>query len=422
MQSNDMQRNEQEKGGNSWPVIDGSFRVGDPAAPVAVCALTSDELLRPLAMVHGVAIAGEVQTANLGIERIILNVTSNPSIRFLFLCGKESRLFRPGQTLGALFENGIDQEGHVIGAQGYEPVLRNLTRKQIDIFRHQVELVDWMGEKDLTTLQERIGGLAARNPGRFEAQEMLSGTAKIASNQQDRFLSIRPGGQREPLRYDPKGYFVITLDRSAGEIVLRHYLPDHIPAHEMHGRTAEPMLLGLLREGLVSQLSHAGYLGSELAKAESALRLGNDVRYEQDRALRLDTPFAPPVPSSSSPGAPAMPAIVVPLTWEQLLATPVGGEVNITFEAIAQPSEYLLEGNILEPTEREPFSLFHRTDHELRVHWSTATRVVMGESSQVVPGALLRVRGRRRSENEVDAEALVILTSVARIQEESAGL
>jgi hypothetical protein len=45
----------------------------------------------------------------------------------------------------------------------------------------------------------------------------------------------------------------------------------------------------------------------------------------------------------------------------------------------------------------------------------------MGEPSQVVPGALLRVRGRRRTEDEVDAERLVILTGVARIEEEPDG-
>src|SRR5712691_2487560 len=121
MQSDDVQRNERDGGGTSWPVVDGSYSVGDSTAPVAVCALTSDELLRPIALLPGVAIAGEVQTANLGIERIILNVTANPSIRFLLLCGKESRLFRPGQSLAALAENGVDTEGHIIGAQGYEP-------------------------------------------------------------------------------------------------------------------------------------------------------------------------------------------------------------------------------------------------------------------------------------------------------------
>ena len=418
MQSSNMQRNEQDEGGTSWPVVDGSYSVGDPAAPVAVCALTSDELIQPLVQVPGVAIAGEVQTANLGIERIILNVTANPSIRFLFLCGKDSRLFRPGQTLGALFDNGIDPEGRVVGAQGYEPVLHNLPREQVDAFRHQVELVDWIGEKDLTTLQERISSLAARNPGRCEAQWVSDSAAVSASSQRGRFLAIRPGGQREPLIYDPKGYFVITLDRAAGQIVLRHYLPDHTPAHEMRGRSAESMLLGLLREGLVSQLSHAGYLGAELAKAESALRLGSSVRYEQDRVLRQD---AAPAPPSSAPASPAMPAISPPRTWKQLSATPVGEEVDVAFEANAQLSENLLEGTVAEPSEREPFNLFRRTKHVLRVHWSPATQVIMGEPSQIGPGALLRVRGRRRSENEVDAARLVILTSVARVQEEPDG-
>ncbi|MCA1725654.1 MAG: tetrahydromethanopterin S-methyltransferase subunit A, partial [Thermomicrobia bacterium] len=33
------------------------------------------------------AIVGEIHTANLGIERIVTNVTAHASIRFLLLCG-----------------------------------------------------------------------------------------------------------------------------------------------------------------------------------------------------------------------------------------------------------------------------------------------------------------------------------------------
>ncbi|HKI45145.1 MAG TPA: hypothetical protein VKA08_07450, partial [Balneolales bacterium] len=86
------------------------------------------------------------------------------------------------------------------------------------------------------------------------------------------------------ITYDPNGFFVITLDRDAGEIVVRHYLPDNTPAHEMRGRRAESVILGLLRVGLISQMSHAGYLGIELAKAETALRL--NLPYEQDHPLK----------------------------------------------------------------------------------------------------------------------------------------
>src|SRR5881397_2332230 len=80
----------------------GTYQVGDPNGPVAVCALTSERLIGPLVVLPGVAIAGMVYTANLGITRIIVNITSNPAIRFLLICGKDSALFKPGQSLVAL--------------------------------------------------------------------------------------------------------------------------------------------------------------------------------------------------------------------------------------------------------------------------------------------------------------------------------
>jgi tetrahydromethanopterin S-methyltransferase subunit A len=48
------------------------------------------------------------------------------------------------------------------------------------------------------------------------------------------------------------------------------------------------MLAGLLRDGLVTQPGHAGYLGAELAEAEAAMRLG--LRYQQDKPLRACSP------------------------------------------------------------------------------------------------------------------------------------
>jgi hypothetical protein len=59
----------------------GTYQVGDPNGPVAVCALTSEKLVSPLVGVQGVAIAGIVYTANLGITRII--ATSHPILQFV---------------------------------------------------------------------------------------------------------------------------------------------------------------------------------------------------------------------------------------------------------------------------------------------------------------------------------------------------
>src|SRR5581483_5252545 len=410
MQSNTPDTEEQGRVQASWPVIDGSYRVGDPTAPVAGCVLTSEELLVPLVSIPGVAIAGEVQTANQGIERIILNVTANAAIRFLLLCGKDSRLFRQGQSLIALIENGVDEVRRIINAEGYEPILRMVTPQQITAFRRQIELVDWICERDLATLRECIASLVVRAPGRFEDIQQEDSLPPVATNLQASFMPIRPGGQREPLIYDPKGYFVITLNRSEGQIILRHYLPDHTPTHEMRGRTPESMLLGLIREGLISQLSHAGYLGSELAKAEAALRLGYGVRYEQDRPLRRDT--QPKKAEASARNAAPSGSV----GWDQFSNTPLGQRVDVTIEVTSLPEEHLLEGTLAEPSEEDPWRAFRRTEHVLRVRWSSDIQVAMGNPRHFQPGALLRALGPLRSRDEVEAEKIVVKSHVATIQ------
>ena len=417
----------------TWPVVAGSYQVGDPQAPVAVCVLTTQRLMAPLAQLPGVAIAGSVYTANHGIERIVVNVTANPAIRFLLLCGKEAALFRPGQSLVALAERGIDAERRIVGAAGYEPVLPTVSPERVARFRRQVELIDWTGEEDLDPLAERIRGLVARSPGRFAASAASVEDATPLA--EERFAPIRPGGQREPLQYDPKGYFVIALDREGDQIVLRHYLPDHRPAHEMRGRSAGPMLLGLLREGLVSQLSHAGYLGEELAKAQAALQFG--LRYDQDRPLRpqeadaasppdqQNTQAAQPQPAQETSaaaqaptGMPArMPPIGPVLTWEQAQASAPGAEVDVgvAVTQLAAPDQFV--GTLLEPDAADPFGAFRRTAQVLRVHWSPESKVIMGEAADVQVGALLRLRGTLGADRTFDAQRVVILTQVARVVE-----
>lgn len=414
----------------AWPAIAGSYQVGDPQAPVAVCALTSEDLIAPLARLPGVAIAGKVYTANLGIERIVVNVTANPAIRFFLICGKDSPLFHPGQSLVALAERGVDEQRRIVGAIGYDPILPTLARERITQFRQQVEVLDWTGEADLQALAEGIGGLLARNPGRFAAGEEAAGIVP----QEERFIPIRPGGQREPLQYDPKGYFVITVDREEEQILLRHYLPNHTPAHEMRGRVAGSMLLGLLREGLVTQLSHAGYLGEELAKAQAALHLG--LRYDQDRPLRprevssqnsseapasqeSHTPDATPA-AAVAPAAPAMPRmsqIAPPITAAQLQATVPGTTVDVALAVNELPASDLLRGIVLDPDEAEPFGAYRRTPQPLQIHWTPATKIVMGGAADLQTGALVRARGPLGADQVLDAQQLVILTRVAHIIE-----
>lgn len=383
----------------------GTYQVGDPSGPVAVCALTSEKLMGPLATVPGVAIAGMVYTANLGISRIIVNITSNPAIRFLLICGRDSALFKPGQSLVALSEKGIDDKKRIVNAAGYDPVLPSIDPEQVKQFRKQVEVIDWTGEEDLQILSDRVKSLADRNPGVFATGQVGSQTRK-----REEFESIRPGGQREPLIYDPKGYFVISIEPEAGEIVLRHYLPDHTPAHEMRGRGATSMLLGLLRDGLVTQLSHAGYLGEELAKAQTALQFG--MRYDQDRPLRLNA--LPPAPVETA-NAPAPPKPLQAFTLKQYGEVKSGTLVELFATVTDVPREQVLGGFFVEIDETGVARTYSRTSQRVEIEWSPGAKFAMGGADDLNVGAVLRVYGKRGENNLIHAEGFVILTRVAKI-------
>lgn len=398
------------KSGAKWPVMPGTYQVGDPNGPVAVCALTSERLIGPLVALPGVAIAGMVYTANLGITRIIVNITSNPAIRFLLICGKDSALFKPGQSLVSLSEKGVDEKRRIIDATGYDPVLPSIDPQQVAQFRKQVEILDWTGEEDLQVLQERVKSLADRNPGVF-----VTGLKGEVPRKQEEFVSTRPGGQREPLIYDPKGYFVITIEPDQGEILLRHYLPDHTPAHEMRGRGATSMLLGLLRDELVTQLSHAGYLGEELAKAQTALQFG--LRYDQDRPLRpRETPPKQAV-EGEQPTTPAPPKreAVKAYTLKQLGETAPGKLVDLFVSVTDLPREQVLGGVFLEIDETGAARTYSRTSQRIEVEWGPTSKLIMGGASDLVVGAILRVFGNLDEHHLVHGEQLIVLTSVAKI-------
>ena len=84
---------------------------------------------------------------------------------------------------------------------------------------------------------------------------------------------------------DPKGVFKITIDRDAEKVVALHFAnaeagkPDTI----IKGNKAEAVYAKIVEMRLVTRLDHAAYLGSELSKAQTALKTGKE--YIQDRPL-----------------------------------------------------------------------------------------------------------------------------------------
>ena len=72
---------------------------------------------------QNVAIYGPLKTENIGIEKIVANIISNPHIRYLVVCGDDIRGHRSGSSLIALNKNGIDNQHKIIDAPGAIPYL-----------------------------------------------------------------------------------------------------------------------------------------------------------------------------------------------------------------------------------------------------------------------------------------------------------
>jgi tetrahydromethanopterin S-methyltransferase subunit A len=133
-----------------WPPVRGDYQVGDPGSAVAVVSLTS-----PLAL-RGCAIFGQCKTENLGLEKIVANVISNCNIRFVIICGLESKGHLPGNTLLALHKNGIDPQGRIVGSKGAIPFIQNLPLEAISRFQEQVELIDCIGLVDAEKIEALV--------------------------------------------------------------------------------------------------------------------------------------------------------------------------------------------------------------------------------------------------------------------------
>lgn len=260
---------------SGWPPLPGDYHVVRYVAPVAVCTLNSESLAARLAQraPDGLSIAGCLHTENLGIERVIRNTLANPNIRFLIVCGEDTRQavgHLPGQSLESLFRNGIDNSGRIIGAKGRRPVLKNVSQEQVRALRSQVELVSMIGVEGEASILDQVDKCRRRDPGRI-AQATFEHEVEVIQ-------AAEPLG----LTLDEAGYFVIYPDRKRSILTVEHYTNAGTFDCVIEGRTPSAIYSTVIERGLVTRLDHAAYLGCELARAEESLKTGRP--YVQDRA------------------------------------------------------------------------------------------------------------------------------------------
>lgn len=267
---------------DTWPPVPGEyFEFCDgERCPVAVSTLASTELVDTLAQrrPRELCIVGKTETENIGIDKLIKNAITNRTIRYLLVAGRDPQGHQTGKTLLALATNGVDASMRVIGSPGRRPILRNVTRDEVEAFRRQVEVVDMIGCDDPERIIDRVKELSKAGESR---PCVAAGELVLASES----VTTAPTIQAQPpahMELDKAGYFVILPRAERGDLVVEHYSYDNTLLRTIEGQDARSIYWTIIENGWVNELSHAAYLGKELTRAELSMR--NGFKFVQDGA------------------------------------------------------------------------------------------------------------------------------------------
>ncbi|MGD9564797.1 MAG: dihydropteroate synthase-like protein [Methanothrix sp.] len=126
---------------------------------------------------------------------------------------------------------------------------------------------------DLLVLKEKHRRPEEEMPEEFELVGPGGESVNVVADGGE--VADRIGGGGLSWEMDPAGSFRIGVAK--GKIVVRH------DSATLVGRSARDLLAEIVDLGLVTRLDHAGYLGRELERAETALRLERS--YSQDDPL-----------------------------------------------------------------------------------------------------------------------------------------
>lgn len=161
---------------DGYPPEEGCYLRGNDFSPVAVAVILRwareetppgiEQLVRA-AIESGAALAGTLQTENVGIEKVICNVVANPNIRYLIACGPETPGHLVGETLLALAANGLDAEKRIIGTSAPTPYLFNIPVAWVERFRKQVQIIDLVNEGSPDVLRQAVWACFQEEPTQF---------------------------------------------------------------------------------------------------------------------------------------------------------------------------------------------------------------------------------------------------------------
>ncbi len=180
----------------TWPPVAGEYFAfcEGPDCPVAVSTLASVELAEALANIKpkGLCIVGKTETENIGIEKIIKNTITNPTIHYLIVAGKDPNGHRSGSTLLALSERGVNKDMKVIGSPGKRPILKNVSLSEVETFRKQVQVIDMLGCEDTEKIMKKIDELTMKSVSTCKCKEYAEPKFALPITSAPKILAAEP--------------------------------------------------------------------------------------------------------------------------------------------------------------------------------------------------------------------------------------
>lgn len=138
--------------------INEEFYYGNPNSSIAICTLSSLDLLKKISssdLMNNVSIVGRLLSENKGIDSIINYLYQNKKIKKIVICGKEVWGHKAGHSLFELYKNGVNDKGRIINSISPDPFL-TVSKSQVNYFQTKITLINMINEINYNKIKEKI--------------------------------------------------------------------------------------------------------------------------------------------------------------------------------------------------------------------------------------------------------------------------
>ncbi len=135
--------------------IDEELFHGNPASNVAICTLSSINLLKEISnsdLMTKITLVGRLLSENKGIDALIRYVNKHTTIDTIIVCGIEVSGHMAGHALFCVHKSGTDGQNRIINSVSPDPVL-SVSKYEIQQFQRRITLINEIGQTNLEKIR-----------------------------------------------------------------------------------------------------------------------------------------------------------------------------------------------------------------------------------------------------------------------------